>query len=173
MEDLKERLGENKYILFNNLQNYLGTELLFSGSIKRYDYLKNYSDVDVIVITDNVKSILFKSQQFLHTNKIHQIIQQYEVGKRVIYGHKLKYENAEEDISFDLIVFDEKYRKEVVQHMHDSSNFPWFILIMLYLLKNLYYRFNLISRITFVNLKDKIFSNYFNKPKCVMMNNFL
>ena len=33
MEAIKERLSEYKYDFFTNLQNYLGSELIFYGSI--------------------------------------------------------------------------------------------------------------------------------------------
>ena len=41
MEDIKDRLGNYKYNFFNNLQNYIETELIFFGSIKRFDFFKN------------------------------------------------------------------------------------------------------------------------------------
>ena len=64
MEAIKERLSEYKYDFFTNLQNYLGSELIFYGSIKRYDYFKESSDIDITVITDNTKSILSKLQNY-------------------------------------------------------------------------------------------------------------
>ena len=66
MEAIKERLSEYKYDFFTNLQNYLGSELIFYGSIKRYDYFKESSDIDITVITDNTKSILSKLQNYLN-----------------------------------------------------------------------------------------------------------
>jgi len=64
MEDIKDRLGNYKYNFFYNLQNYIETELIFFGSIKRFDFFKNSSDIDIIIITDNVKSLLYKVQNF-------------------------------------------------------------------------------------------------------------
>ena len=69
MEDIKDRLGNYKYNFFNNLQNYIETELIFFGSIKRFDFFKNSSDIDIIIITDNVKSLLYKVQNFLNIKK--------------------------------------------------------------------------------------------------------
>ena len=36
----------------SKLQDYLDTELLFYGSIKRLDYFKNNSDIDIAIITE-------------------------------------------------------------------------------------------------------------------------
>ena len=95
MEDIKDRLGEYKYNFFNSLQNYLETELYFYGSIKRFDYISNSSDIDIIVITDNVKSMLSKIQTYLNVSKdkTQKIFQQYSVyDKEVVTGYKIKYD---------------------------------------------------------------------------------
>ena len=74
MEDIRDRLGEDKYSFFRDLQNYLDTELIFFGSIKRVDFFKNSSDVDIIIITDNVVSILSKVQNYLQIDKTGRVI---------------------------------------------------------------------------------------------------
>ena len=125
MEDIKDRLGEYKYNFFTNLQNYLGTELYFYGSIKRVDYISNSSDIDILVITDNVKSMLSKIQTYLNINKdkTQKIFQQYSVyDKGIITGYKIKYEIDENGIEFDLLVYDDKYRKAVLQNIYDINN---------------------------------------------------
>jgi len=162
MEDIKDRLGEYKYNFFNNLQNYLDTELYFYGSIKRVDYISNSSDIDIIVITDNVKSMLSKIQAYLNISKYQtqKIFQQYTVyDKEVIIGYKIKYEN---DIEFDLLIYDEKNRKAVLQNIYDINNLPFYIITILYILKMLYYKLHLISRNIYNKLKCHIFACYFN-----------
>ena len=163
MEDIKDRLGEYKYNFFNNLQNYLETELYFYGSIKRVDYVANSSDVDIIVITDNVKSMLSKIQTYLNVNKYNtqKIFQQYNVNdKGIITGYKIKYN--ENDIEFDLLIYDEKYRNAVLQNVHDINNFPLYILVPLYILKILYYKLHFISKKIYINIKCTLFDSYFN-----------
>jgi predicted nucleotidyltransferase len=165
MEDIKERLGEYKYNFFTNLQNYLETELYFFGSIKRFDYISNSSDIDIIIITDNVKSMLSKIQTYLDISKdnTQKIFQQYSVyDKGVITGYKIKYKNVENDIEFDLLVYDEKNRNAVLQNIYDINNLPFYIITILYILKILYYKLHLISRGIYNNLKCHIFVCYFN-----------
>ena len=163
MEDIKDRLGEYKYNFFNSLQNYLETELYFYGSIKRFDYISNSSDIDIIVITDNVKSMLSKIQTYLNVSKdkTQKIFQQYSVyDKEVVTGYKIKYN--ENNIEFDLLVYDDKYRKVVLQNIYDINNLPLYMITILYILKILYYKLHLISRRIYNNLKCHLFACYFN-----------
>ena len=165
MEDIKDRLGEYKYNFFNNLQNYLETELYFYGSIKRVDYVANSSDVDIIVITDNVKSMLSKIQTYLNISKdkSKKMIQQHSINdKGFITGNKIKYQKDENGIEFDLIIYDEKYRKAVLQNIYNINNFPLYIIFPLYILKILYYKLHLITKDIHTNLKNMLFDCYFN-----------
>ena len=165
MEDIKDRLGEYKYNYFNNLQNYVETELYFYGSIKRFDYISNSSDIDIIVITDNVKSMLSKIQTYLNISKdsTQKIFQQYSVyDKQVVTGYKIKYKNDKNNIEFDLLVYDDKYRDVVLQNIYDINNLPLYMITILYILKILYYKLNLISRRIYNNLKCHLFACYFN-----------
>ena len=165
MEDIKDRLGEYKYNYFNSLQNYLDTELHFYGSIKRVDYISNSSDIDIIVITDNVKSMLSKAQTYLNISKYRtqKIFQQHSVyDKGIVTGNKIKYKNDENGLEFDLLIYDNKYRKAVLQNIYDINNFPLYIIVPLYILKILYYKLNLISRRIYNNFKNSLFDCYFN-----------
>jgi predicted nucleotidyltransferase len=166
MEDIKDRLGDYKYIFFTNLQNYLETELYFFGSIKRVDYISNSSDIDIVVITDNVKSMLSKIQNYLNVSKdkTKKIFQQHTVyDKEVITGYKIKYN--ENDIEFDLLIYDDKFRKAVLQNIYDINNLPLYMIIILYILKMLYYKLHFISKQIYNDLKCNIFGCYFNEVK--------
>ena len=68
MEDIKDRLGEYKYNFLKKLENYIGTELIFFGSIKRCDYFQENSDIDIAIISDNVQDTLTKIKFFLDLN---------------------------------------------------------------------------------------------------------
>ena len=165
MEDIKDRLGEYKYNFFNNLQNYLETKLYFYGSIKRVDYVANSSDIDIIVITDNIKSMLSKTQTYLNISKdkTQKIFQQHSVyDKGIITGYKLKYKNDENNIEFDLLFYDEKYRNIVLKNIYDINNLPLYMITILYILKILYYKLYLISRKVYNSLKCQLFACYFN-----------
>jgi predicted nucleotidyltransferase len=165
MEDIKDRLGNYKYNFFNNLQNYVESELIFFGSIKRFDFLKNSSDIDIIIITDNVKSLLYKVQSFLNIKKtdIKKIYQQYSVNDNIVSGYKIKYDDKDSDMSFDLLIYDDKFRTDVMKNINDINNLPIYMLIILYILKSLHYSLYLIPKSIYNYLKCFIFYCYFNK----------
>jgi predicted nucleotidyltransferase len=186
MEDIKDRLGDYKYNFFYNLQNYLNTELIFFGSIKRIDFFEKASDIDIIIITENVKSLLSKIQNYLNIDKnsIQKIVQQYSIyDKRIISGYKLKYkDNNNSDLFFDILIYDDKYREDVMKNVDDINNLPLYIIIILYILKLFYYRLALISSSTYNNLKCFLFHCYFNRElkfydkqhsTTIMMDNYL
>jgi predicted nucleotidyltransferase len=166
MEKVKEKLGEYKYTFLNNFQNYLDTELIFFGSIQRSDFFTNSSDIDIIIISDNVKSILSKIQYYLHIDKkeIKKIYQQYSLyDKGMNTGYKIKYKDIFKNIEFDLLVYDEKYRKSVMQNVNDINNLPFYIISVLYILKYLHYTLQLIRKSVYNNWKCLLFHWYFNK----------
>ena len=110
MEDIKERLGQYKYNYFLDLQKYLDTKLYFYGSIKRADYFSNASDIDITIITDNINSILPKIQNYLHIKRtdIKRIYQKFDKNSSVVIGYKIKYENKDKNLFYDLLIYDEK-----------------------------------------------------------------
>lgn len=167
MEDIKHRLGDYKYSFFTNLQNYLDTKLYFYGSIKRLDFFENASDVDIIIITDNIKSIIFKLKNYLNINdsNIQKIYQQFSINdKGIITGYKIKYKDeTNKDLIFDILIYDEKYKSFVMKNINDINYLPFYMIIILYILKIFYYKLGLISSNLYTNIKNIIFHCYFNK----------
>lgn len=170
MEDIKDRLGDYRYNYFANLQKYLDTELYFYGSIKRSDYFQNASDIDVTIITDNVNSILSKLQNYLNVKKseIKKIYQKfYEKSKAIVVGYKIKYEDKERNFSYDILIYDEKYRYIVMENLDSINNLPIYMIVILVFVKLLYYTLGIISKDMYLYLKNGIFHMYFNKTVCL------
>jgi len=167
MEDIKDRLGEYKYNFFTDLQNYLNTELLFFGSIKRIDFFENASDIDIIVITDNVNSLLSKLKNYLKVTNtsIQKIYQQFSIYDRgIVTGYKLKYKNDDDpNLVFDILIYDEKNRNVIMKNINDINNLPSYMILILYILKFLYYKLGLLTNYIYTNIKTYIFHCYFNK----------
>jgi predicted nucleotidyltransferase len=164
MEDIKDRLSEYKYNFFTNLQNYLGSELIFYGSIKRYDYFKESSDIDITVITDNIKSTLLKLQVYLKVQKgkIKKLIQKFtHQDSNIVNGYKIKYKDIENDIIFDILVYDEKYRIPVMNNINKINNLPTYMIVLMCILKYLYYTLGLLTKGMFLDIKNFIFTWYF------------
>ena len=66
MEDIKERLTEQNYYFLKKFQEYIGNELILFGSIKRFDFLQKYSDIDIAIISDNIENTLVRLKHFLN-----------------------------------------------------------------------------------------------------------
>lgn len=170
MEDIKDRLGDYRYNYFSNLQKYLDTELYFYGSIKRSDYFQKGSDIDITVITDNVHSTLSKLQNYLNIKKteIKKIYQKFYIrSKSIVVGYKIKYEDKERNFSFDILIYDEKYRKSVIENLNDINNLPGYMVVILIIIKILYYSLGIISKDIYLYLKNAIFHMYFNQTICI------
>ena len=170
MEDIKDRLGDYRYNYFTNLQKYLDTELYFYGSIKRSDYFQKGSDIDITIITDNIHSTLSKLQNYLNIKKteIKKIYQKFYIrSKSIVVGYKIKYEDEEHNFSFDILIYDEKYRKSVIENLNDINNLPGYMIVILIIIKMLYYSLGIISKDIYLYLKNAIFHMYFNQTICI------
>jgi len=165
MDEIKDRLGDYKYNFFTTLQNYIDSELLFFGSIKRFDFFPNSSDIDIIIITDNVDETIKRVRDYLQLNKteIKKIYQRFSNNSvRLITGYKIKYTDPSNDCTFDLLIYDEKYREVVTQNINDINDIAVYMVIILYIVKYAYYRLSLMTNSMYLYLKNSLFHMYFN-----------
>jgi hypothetical protein len=139
METTKNNLPENTKQFFYKLSNYLDTKLYYFGSVQRPDYVAGKSDIDVDIFTDNEKSIISKMQHFLHVkhSDFKPII--WIIDDKQVYGYKIKYENEEENIVAEFFVYNEKFKDVIIKEHTDKFILPFYITIMLYILKLFHY----------------------------------
>ena len=125
LENIKNNLRDNDYYFLQKIQSYIDTDLYFYGSVARADYFPGESDIDVVVITDNVESVVKKLQHFLNVGKnslektIHYM---YEI-KKVSYARKISYVDLENNLSIEIFVYDEKYRDALINDMNIKNQF--------------------------------------------------
>jgi predicted nucleotidyltransferase len=165
MEDIKDKLSEYKYNFLTNLQNYLDTELIFFGSIKRYDFFSNNSDIDIAIISDNVDSTRRKLQGFLNIpdNKMRKIVQKLPNTNTIVYGYKTNYNDINNNISLEIVLYDEKYRNVIMDTVHTTNNFPFYITFSLLILKFLGYYLQIIPNSTVKYFKEILIETYLNQ----------
>jgi predicted nucleotidyltransferase len=166
MEDIKEKIGDNKYIFLQKLEDYIGSKLIFFGSIKRCDFIKENSDIDIAIISDNIDSTLKKLQNYLnlHDNKIRKIIQKIPNKNSIVYGYKTNYDNECMDLSLEIIIYDEKYKNDIMFNINKINNIPFYVLLPLIVLKILYYKLKIISK-DFLNFFKKNILNKYLKQE--------
>ena len=165
MEDIRNRLTERNYYFLKRFQEYIGTELLFFGSIKRCDFLFNHSDIDIAIITDNIEETIIKLKHFLNIDnrKMRKIIQKFNKESNIVYGYKTNYDDIDNKLSLEIVIYDKKYNKQVLKSINNTNNFPLYISYFLLFIKIIYYNLNIISKETFDFLKKNIIQNYLNQ----------
>lgn len=162
MDDIKEKIGENKCYFLQKLENYIENKLIYFGSIKRCDYMPENSDIDIAIITDNINSTLKRLQNFLnlHDNKIRKIVQKIPKKDGVIYGYKTNYDDLDNGLSLEIVIYDKKYEKYIMEHIDVVNNIPIYILLPLIILKILYYKLHIISKENLKYFKAIILHKY-------------
>lgn len=165
MEKYKDKLDDYKYNFLVDLQNHLNQEFIFYGSINRMDYFKNNSDIDIAIITDNTRSVLFKIQHYLNIDKtnIKKIYQQFnKKTTNIVRGYKIKYKDVENNFRFDMNVYDEKYRTFVLDNIYKHNTMPIVLSALLCILKFLFYKLYLFPKSFFMQIKNAIFYFQYN-----------
>lgn len=162
MEDIKEKISDNQYIFLKNLQDYIGNELIFFGSIKRCDFMSENSDIDIAIISDNINSTLKKLQNYLNLqdNNIRKFVQKIPNKNSIIIGYKTNYDDECIKLSLEIVIYDEKYRNDIMFHIHKINNLPFYILLPLIILKFFYYKLNIISTQILYFFKRKLLHKY-------------
>jgi hypothetical protein len=165
MEDIKHRLSEQNYYFLKKLQDYIDCELIFLGSIKRPDFLQKHSDIDIAIISDNIENTLVKLQHFLNlpNRKIRKIFQKLPLIPNLIYGYKTNYNDVNNNLSLEIVLYNEKYKTQVMENVSNSINLPFYITYILLLIKLLYYELNIISGKTCKYLKNSLIKLYQNQ----------
>jgi len=160
METTKNKLNEYEKDFFDNLKNYIGKPIYFYGSIQRNDYIKNSSDIDIDIFTDNEDSTLQMLQNFLNLNKNDFKKIYYKTDKKhsVINGYKTKYNDG---IDVEISVYNEKYKDEILRMHQELINLPFYISWILIVLKFLHYKLGILPVEYYIEFK-KNFVNVFN-----------
>jgi hypothetical protein len=152
--NIQKKLTENQKIFLNNLSNYIDDEIYLYGSISRFDYIPGKSDLDVDIFTDNETSVIQKLCSLLHLKKqeFQKIV--YRIDNTLINGYKTKYENVENDLKIEISIYNQKNKQMVMKQHNKAKDLPYILLVLLYILKCLYYRFGIVSDEIYSKLKN-------------------
>jgi len=161
MEYTKNKLPIKTHNFLNKLSNYLDTKLYFYGSVQRLDFFTNKSDIDICIFTDNTQTIIHKLSSFLHIekNKIKKIFLNIKTNEKkyeIVYCYKVMYKNPKLNLILEITVCNEKYKKVILNHYIQGSIIPIYIVLILIILKIMYYYLNLIPFKTYHKYKQII-----------------
>ena len=167
MNNVRDDLPENVKKFFNNLSNYLDTELYFYGSVNRPDYVHGQSDIDVAVFTDNEYSVMSKLQHFLKVKKNDFEKVLWKLNGKMIYGFKIKCDNL--NMNGEIAIYNNYFKEHLMDEFRKTNTVPWYALILLQILKTCYYTFPLISKKNYSYLKRVIFNEIMEKKESAFL----
>jgi hypothetical protein len=153
MDLINKRLTQNQKIFFDNFSQYINQPLYFYGSIKRSDFIPGKSDIDVDIFTDNESSTIQLMCNFLDVKRCYVKKFVYKVNTNIVYGYKIKYKDEINDINVEISVYNNKYKNIILQDRNYGESLPFHIIIALYIIKIMFYNFNLISKKTYKRCK--------------------
>ena len=161
METTKNKMNPFAEKFFKKLSDYLDTKIYFYGSIQRNDYFPNSSDIDADIFTDNESSIINKLQNFLGVKKYEfkKFVYRLHKSKKMVYGHKIKYEDTNHNFSTEISIYNEKTKELVLEEHLSKIVLPFYISISLIILKTFYYKLNILPDNIYYFFK-KIIMNY-------------
>jgi hypothetical protein len=156
MENTKNKLTQEEIIFFQNIKIILETRLYFYGSIQRYDYLSQYSDIDVDIFTNDEKGTIIKLQNYLNVKKtdLKKTLCIMFKSSIIIPGYKLKYIDKDNKINVEFSIFNERYKNQVIESQKIQIETSYFICLMILFLKILYYELNVIPFKIFRKMKN-------------------
>ena len=155
MNKIRNDFNPNLKQFFINLQNYLDTELYFYGSVNRSDYIHNKSDIDVAIFTNNIEGTLLKLQNFLNEKRssFKKFVYRLRLTNKVAYGYKVKYDDPQKLFTAEIAIYSENLKNEVLIEQYSKCDIPFYISFLLYLLKFLFYRLNILPFKLFIKCK--------------------
>jgi hypothetical protein len=161
MENTKNKMPEFAENFFKKLGNYLDTKIYFFGSIQRADYFPGSSDIDADIFTDNENSTLLKMQNFLGVKRheFKKFVYRLHKTKKMVHGYKIQYHDKIHNFSTEISIYNEKVKDFVLQEHLSKIDLPFYISILLIILKTLYYQFGILPKPVYYFFK-KLIMNY-------------
>lgn len=142
---------------FKQLSYYLNTKIYYYGSVTRYDYF-NESDIDIDIFTENENETLNKLCYFLNFNRdeVKEFVWKLHINDDTVYGCKLAYHDVKNDFNVDISIFNEKYKKNVLIDQNVTTNISFLFIMLLVILKFIYYKIQIIDWETYSYIKKNI-----------------
>lgn len=163
MENIKNELPPHIKFFFDKIRIYLDTPLYYYGSVQRYDYFPNASDIDVCIFTDHFKSTILKMQQFLNNNSSDFKKTIYHLNNRIIKGYKVIYTEPENHLFIEFTIYNECDKKYILEEHKKKIDLPIFISIILVILKFFYYQIPIIPKQMYIYFKQFLMNTCMNK----------
>jgi hypothetical protein len=171
METTNNELPLETQRFFNELSSYIGCKLYFYGSVQRFDYFPDDSDIDIDIFSDNTTSTLCKLKTFLklNPNKIKRVIMYLE--GLFITGYKFTYRNDSLKLKCEISLYSNKYKNLVLKEHLKKTALPYYALCLMIVLKFMYYKLKMFTFKEYKATKHYILSTfigYYETPFAVL-----
>jgi hypothetical protein len=156
METTKNPLSPYASIFFNKLSIYLDTPLYYYGSIQRIDYFPNLSDIDVDIFTPNETATISQMQNFFNNDKkkFKKFVYRLQLNKKLVTGYKIMYKDPKNSLNVEFSIYNEKYKTDILNEHGRKTFLPYFITILLLILKFFYYKLCILPKIIYKPIKQ-------------------
>jgi hypothetical protein len=164
MNTIRNDLPQKTKDFFKKMENYLDTQLVFYGSVIRYDYVPEKSDIDVAVFTDNENSIISKLQHFLHVKRSDFDKVVWKLDGKMIYGYKIKIQEKNTEIA----IYNNDFKDILMEELNKPIiNKTILTTTLLILLKLFYYQLPLIPTDFYLKCKRYVLNDMMGKKESV------
>ena len=174
LEKTQNKLSEKERSFLKELSEYLDTKLYFIGSVQRADFDNKYSDIDIVIFSENEGKTKSLIQHFLNIkkDKIKKVILKFDKDVPMVYGYKIKYESTKLKNPIEFVIYNEKHKQLVLDEFKKQLNRTYFYIVWaLIILKFLYYRLNMLTYKFYSSLKWLImYPTYYNLQFVVLEN---
>lgn len=145
------RLTLEQLQFFEALIDNIDVSIYFYGSIQRLDFIYGKSDIDVDIFTDNETSTIQVLCNYLNIKKTSCVKFAFKINSTMIYGYKIKYVNADKNINAEFSIYNMQYKSIILK---DRNRYvPLYIVAILYIIKTMYYKLNILSKSTYKRCK--------------------
>ena len=161
METTHNKISPYATKFFDRLSQYLDTKLYFYGSVQRGDYFPNSSDIDVDIFTDNESSTILQMQNFLKVprTEFKRIVYRLHRTNELVTGYKIKYKSPRNNFEVEFSIYNERFKRQVLEEHRFKTVLPWYVAWLLYILKFVYYKLCILPKSAYIYLKNLTLDN--------------
>lgn len=143
---------------FSRIEKYLDTKIYYFGSVQRDDYFFGASDIDTCIFTTNESSTIWKLQNLFNKSKYEfkKFINYLPTSKKIVNGYILNYKDTSNNFSTDIIIYNEKYKEDVLKDNKYKIDVPFYITFLLLIVKTMHYKLYILPKSVYTFFKKLI-----------------
>lgn len=153
------KMTESQIEFIQKLKANVSQDLHIYGSITRFDYIPQKSDIDLDIFSENIPSTISTLCAILDIpkEKIKSII--LKLNEIVVKGHKLSYKNPIDNSAFEISIYNSKDKLLILDDHKTDDRMPFYIVGILFVIKFLYYIVGILPNSVYKRCKQFLMNN--------------